>query len=305
MEPASRKPPMLVTMPSPISSTRFTRAGGATPVPRGAYNLALVGPWLAPLNTAMAPHAFRVLAAGVLAGLAGLVTSALHAQPGDDGQWVRAAKDYASTRYSALDQITAANVKNLKPAWTFDTGVYRGQEAAPLVVGDTMYVVTPYPNVLYALDLRRPGAVRWKYEPLPAAAAQGVACCDVVNRGAAYAGGLVVFNALDAQTVAVDARTGREVWRTTLGDVRRGETITMAPLIVGDTVLVGNSGGEMGARGWLTALDLRSGRQAWRAWSTGPDRDVLIGPAFTPFYTAEQGRDLGVSTWPSGAWKTG
>jgi PQQ-dependent dehydrogenase (methanol/ethanol family) len=255
---------------------------------------------------------------GVARTLVGLTVSALlavaalataprapHAQSADDGQWVRAAKDFASTRYSALDQINATNVKHLKPAWTFDTGILRGQEAAPLVVGDTMYVVTPYPNILYALDLRRPGAVRWKYEPQPAAAAQGVACCDVVNRGAAYAGGLVVFNTLDAHTVAVDALTGREAWRTKLGEINRGETMTMAPLIVRDRVLVGNSGGEMGVRGWLTALDLRTGRQLWRAWSTGPDRDVLIGSAFKPFYTGEQGRDLGVSTWPPEAWKTG
>jgi len=218
---------------------------------------------------------------------------------------VRAAKDFAATRYSALDQITTANVKDLKPAWTFDTGILRGQEAAPLVVGDTMYVVTPYPNILYALDLRRPGTLRWKFEPRPAAAAQGVACCDVVNRGAAYADGLVVFNTLDAHTVAVDAQTGRQAWRTKLGEISRGETMTMAPLVVRDKVLVGNSGGEMGVRGWLTALELRTGRIAWRAYSTGPDRDVLIGPSFKPFYTGEQGRDLGVATWPPDAWRTG
>src|SRR5919205_2854098 len=147
-----------------------------------------------------------------------------------------------------------------------------------------MYLVTPYPNVLYALDLRRGGALKWKYEPKPAAAAQGVACCDVVNRGAVYADGRVIFNTLDMHTVAVDARTGREVWKTKLGEINRGETMTMAPLIVKNKVLVGNSGGELGVRGWLTALDLGSGKIAWRAYSTGPDKDVLIGPNFKPFY---------------------
>jgi glucose dehydrogenase len=125
--------------------------------------------------------------------------------------------------------------------------VLRGQEAAPLVVGSTMYVVTPYPNILYALDLTKPGApAKWKYEPKPLAAAQGVACCDVVNRGAAYADGKIFYNTLDNQTVAVDANTGKEVWRTKLGDINNGETITMAPLVVKGKVLVGNSGGEMG-----------------------------------------------------------
>lgn len=224
----------------------------------------------------------------------------------EGGQWVRAAGDYASTRYSALAQITSANVKQLRLAWSFATGVRRGHEAAPLVVGDTMYVVTPYPNVLYALDLRAGrGTVRWKYEPKPAPAAQGVACCDVVNRGAAYADGRVVFNTLDAHTIAVDARTGHELWNTKLGEINRGETVTMAPLIVRDRVLVGNSGGELGVRGWLTALDLKTGAIAWRAWSTGPDRDVLIGPAFRPFYASDRVPDLGVTTWPPEAWRIG
>jgi PQQ-dependent dehydrogenase (methanol/ethanol family) len=224
----------------------------------------------------------------------------------DDGQWIRPARDYASTRYSALTEITAENVKRLRLAWTFSTGVNRGHEAAPLVVGATMYVVTPYPNFLYAFDLSRPGApTRWRYEPKPSASAQGVACCDVVNRGAVYARGKVIFNTLDVQTVAVDAETGREVWRTKLGDINRGESITMAPLVVKDRVLVGNSGGEFGVRGWLTGLDLDSGKIVWRAYHTGPDRDVLIGPGFKPFYAADQGKDLGISTWPPDAWRTG
>ena len=112
----------------------------------------------------------------------------------------------------------------LKLAWTFSTGVDRGHEAAPLVVGSTMYVVTPYPNTLYALDLKNAGAQKWKYEPKPAAAAQGVACCDVVNRGAVYAAGKIIYNTLDAHTVAVDAATGREVWNTRVGDFNKGET---------------------------------------------------------------------------------
>ena len=183
-----------------------------------------------------------------------------------------AARDYASTRYSELAQITTSNVAQLKPAFTFDTGVQRGHEGAPLVIGDTMYLQAPYPNYLYALDLSRPGAnVKWKFEPRPDAGAQGVACCDVVNRGVAYAAGKIFMNTLDAQTIAVDAKTGREIWRTKLGDVTKGETVTMAPLVVKNKVLVGNSGSELGVRGWLTALDTETGRIAWRAYATGPD----------------------------------
>ncbi|HEX4933966.1 MAG TPA: hypothetical protein VFV33_12345, partial [Gemmatimonadaceae bacterium] len=116
----------------------------------------------------------------------------------DDGQWVMPAKNHASTRFSGLTEITTANVRNLRQAWSFSTGVLRGHEAAPLVVGSTMYVVTPFPNILYAIDLTPPaGRLKWKYEPPTARAAQGVACCDVVNRGAAYADGKIIFNTLD------------------------------------------------------------------------------------------------------------
>jgi lanthanide-dependent methanol dehydrogenase len=224
----------------------------------------------------------------------------------DDGQWVMPAKNYASTRYSGLQQINAQNVRNLKPAFTFSTGLLNGHEAAPLVVNGTMYIVTPFPNYLHALDLTKPGApAKWTYKPKPEAAAQGVACCDVVNRGAAYDNGRIFYNTLDNHTVAVDAVTGKEIWKTKLGDINKGETITMAPLVVKGKVLVGNSGGEMGVRGWLTAIDAGSGRVAWRAYSTGPDKDVLIGPGFKPFYAMDRGKDLGVKTWPADAWKTG
>ncbi|MEA2723781.1 MAG: lanthanide-dependent methanol dehydrogenase [Gemmatimonadales bacterium] len=224
----------------------------------------------------------------------------------DNGQWTMPARNFASTRYSGLREVTPANVEQLRLAWSFSTGVTRGHEAAPLVVGNTMYVVTPYPNLLHALDLTKPGAPpKWTYKPGPMLAAQGVACCDVVNRGAAYAEGRIFYNTLDAHTVAVDAATGREVWKTRVGDINRGETITMAPLVVKGKVLVGNSGGEMGVRGWLTALDAKTGKVAWRAYHTGPDKDVLIGPRFKPFYAQDRGADLGVSSWPGDAWKIG
>jgi PQQ-dependent dehydrogenase (methanol/ethanol family) len=248
----------------------------------------------------------RGLVLGALLAAAAMGAMPARAQLADDGEWPMAARDYASTRYSPLDQITAANVRKLQVAFTFSTGVDRGQEAAPIVVGNTMYVVAPFPNYLYALDLTRPGApMKWKFEPNPDARSQGVACCDLVNRGVAYAGGRIFMNTLDGQAIAVDAATGKEAWRTRLGDIKKGETITMAPLVVKDKVLVGNSGGELGVRGWLVALDTKTGKEAWRAWSTGPDSDVLIGPGFKPFYAGDRGKDLGTKTWPGDAWKIG
>ncbi|MBL29126.1 MAG: PQQ-dependent dehydrogenase, methanol/ethanol family [Rhodospirillaceae bacterium] len=222
----------------------------------------------------------------------------------DDAQWVMPAKNYASTRFSGLENITPENAKQLQVAWTFSTGIATGHEAAPLVVGDTMYVVTPWPNLLYALDTTD-GALKWTYDPKVERAAKGVACCDVVNRGAAFYAGKIFYNTLDNHTVAVDANTGEEIWKTRLGDINRGETITMAPLVVKGKVLVGNSGGEMGVRGWLTALDATNGKIAWRAYSTGPDEDVLIGDDFKPFYDSDKGKDLGVKTWPPGRWEIG
>jgi lanthanide-dependent methanol dehydrogenase len=228
------------------------------------------------------------------------------AAPSDDGQWTMPAKNFASTRYSGLDEINTETVRNLQVAFTFSTGVNRGQEAAPLVVGSTMYVLSPYPNILYALDLTQPGApLKWQYNPKPTSAAQGVACCDVVNRGPTFAQGKVYFNTLDNHTVAVDAESGQEVWKEKLGDINTGETMTMAPVVVKDKVLVGNSGGEFGVRGWIQALDAKTGKMLWKAYSTGPDKEVLIGPAFKPFYDSDKGQDLGVKTWPPNAWEQG
>ncbi len=223
-----------------------------------------------------------------------------------DGQWIRATGDYANTRFSQLNQITATNVNRLGLAFTFSTGIPRGHEAPPLVVDNTMYIVTPFPNRLHALDLTKPGApLKWSYDPRPRSEAQGVACCDVVNRGAAFHDGRIYYNTLDNHVVAVDAETGGEVWKTKVGDINLGETMTMAPMIVKDKVIVGNSGGELGVRGWVMALDAGSGRVAWKAFNTGPDNDVLIGARFRPFYEMDRGADLGVSSWPPDAWRMG
>ncbi|HEX8172559.1 MAG TPA: methanol/ethanol family PQQ-dependent dehydrogenase [Thermoanaerobaculia bacterium] len=224
----------------------------------------------------------------------------------DDGQWTMAPKDYANTRFSALAQINTTNVARLRLAWTFSNGILRGQEAAPLIVNNTMYLVSPFPNHVTALDLTRVGGpVKWVYKPDVINSARGVACCDLVNRGAVFADGKIIFNTLDNQTIALDANSGAEVWKTRLGDINEGESITMAPLVVKDKVLVGNSGGEFGVRGWLQALDVRTGRTVWKAFASGPDADCLIGPGFHPFYALDRGTDLGVKTWPPEAWRHG
>jgi alcohol dehydrogenase (cytochrome c) len=221
-------------------------------------------------------------------------------------EWTFPGGDYATSRYSSLDQITAANVAQLRVSSTMSTGVLQGHEGTPLVVNNTMYVVTPYPNMLYAIDLTKPGgAVKWTYAPRPDERAVGIACCDIVNRGAAYANGRIYYNTLDAHTVAVDANSGKEVWKVKVGNIDIGETMTMAPLVIKNKVIVGNSGAELGVRGWVVALDAGNGKEVWRAYSTGPDRDVLIGPNFKPFYPDHRGADLGTKTWSGEQWKLG
>ncbi len=243
------------------------------------------------------------LGGGVVALMMALTAGRAAAQ--DDGQWTRPGKDLGATRYSGLTAITPANAGRLRPVWTFSTGVLGGHEGQPLVVDGTMYVVTPYPNVLYAFDLTKDDyPLRWKYRPDVSPASVGVACCDAVNRGAVYANGLIVYNLLDGHTVGIDARTGKERWKTKVADLARGETITMAPLVVKDRVLVGPSGGEFGIRGWLKALDLATGKVVWTARNVGPDSSVLARPGtFRPFY--DQGTELALRSWAGDTWQRG
>jgi len=222
----------------------------------------------------------------------------------DDKNWVMAAKNYDNTRFSNLNQINAGNVSKLQVAWTFSTGVARGQEEAPLVVNGTMYLMAPFPNKVFALDATT-GELKWIYEPNEDRGAQGEACCDVVTRGIGYDNGKIFVATLDGHAVALDASSGKELWVTQIGEVSKGETITMAPLVVKGKILIGNSGGEMGVRGWILALDEDTGKIVWKAFNTGPDKDVLIGPDFHPFYAGEKGKDLGVKTWPADKWKIG
>jgi PQQ-dependent dehydrogenase (methanol/ethanol family) len=223
----------------------------------------------------------------------------------DPKQWVMQTGNYANQRYSDLNQITKDNVGKLQVAWTFSTGVLRGHEGGPLIVGDVMYVHTPFPNVVYALDLNNDGAILWKYEPKQDPNVIPVMCCDTVNRGVAYADGKIILHQADTTLVALDAKTGEVKWSVKNGDPSIGETGTSAPVVVKDKVLVGISGGEFGVRGSITAYNLKDGSKAWRAYSMGPDSDTLLDPEKTTVLGKAVGKDSGTATWEGEQWKIG
>ena len=223
----------------------------------------------------------------------------------DANQWVMPTGNYANQRYSTLEQINATNVSKLHPIWSFSTGVLRGHEGGPLVIGNVMYVHTPFPNNVFALDLNDNGKVLWKYEPHQDPNVIAVMCCDTVNRGVAYGDGKIILNQADATTVALDAKTGKELWTVKNGDAAKGETMTMAPMIVKDKVYVGISGGEFGVQGRLTAYNLKDGSLAWKAASVGPDAELLVDPEKTTMMGKPIGANSSLSTWQGDQWKTG
>src|SRR6266849_55942 len=223
----------------------------------------------------------------------------------DANQWAMPTGDYANHRYSQLKQIKKDNVKNLRPVWTFSTGVLRGHEGAPLVIGDVMYVHSPFPNYVYALDLNNAGRIIWKYEPKQDPSVIPVMCCDTVNRGVAYADGKIILNQADAHVVALDAKTGKEIWRVANGDPKKGETMTSAPMIVKDKVIVGISGGEFGVLGRVTAYNLADGKMVWNAASVGPDDQIKFDPDKTMMMGKPVGKDSSVKTWQGDQWKIG
>ncbi|MET3354750.1 lanthanide-dependent methanol dehydrogenase XoxF5 [Xanthobacter autotrophicus] len=223
----------------------------------------------------------------------------------DPNQWALQTGDYANTRYSKLKQITADNVGKLQVSWTFSTGVLRGHEGSPLVVGDVMYVHTPFPNIVYALDLKNEGKIIWKYEPKQDPNVIPVMCCDTVNRGLAYADGKVFLHQADTKVVALDAQNGKVLWSAQNGDPKKGETNTATVIPVKDKLLVGISGGEFGVRCHMTAYDLKTGKQIWRAYSIGPDSDILVDPEKTTELGKPVGKDSSLKTWQGDQWKTG
>jgi len=253
----------------------------------------------------------KVLSAACVGAMATFAVGAAYAN--DDLQkmaqnpkdWVMPAGDYANTRYSKLNQINAGNVGKMQVAWSFSTGVLRGHEGGPLIIGNMMYVHTPFPNKVYALDLAQENKIVWKYEPKQDPNVIPVMCCDTVNRGVAYADGKIFLHQADTTLVALDAKTGQVVWSVKNGDPGKGGTGTSAPLVVKDKVLVGISGGEFGVQCHVTAYDLKSGKQVWRAFSEGPDDQIMVDPEKTTELGKPVGKDSSLKTWQGDQWKIG
>jgi PQQ-dependent dehydrogenase (methanol/ethanol family) len=247
-----------------------------------------------------------VLAVAFTAALPAVATAneELLKMQGNPKEWVMPTGNYANWRYSELKQITKSNVKDLQVAWTFSTGVLRGHEGGPLIIGNVMYVHTPFPNIVYALDLNNDGRVLWKYEPKQDPDTIPVMCCDTVNRGVAYGDGKIILHQADTTVVALDAKTGKVVWTAVNGDPKKGETGTSAPMVVKDKVLIGISGGEFGVRGSLTAYNLADGKRVWRAYSMGPDSDILFDDKTTEL-GKPVGKDSSLKTWQGDQWKIG
>ncbi len=228
-----------------------------------------------------------------------------------DENYVMPGKDYTGDNYSKMDEINTGNVKDLKVAWSFSTGVLNGHEGTPLVVNGKMYINTPFPNAVFALDLNNPGKILWQFKPKQDPAARSVACCDLVNRGVAYWPGddkmpaLILNNQLDGNTVALNAETGEMVWKVENSDIKVGSTLTIAPYVIKDEVLVGSSGAELGVRGYTTAYDVHDGAMKWRKYATGPDKEIGIGDDFNKDNPQYGQKGLGLSTWEGDAWKIG
>ena len=248
---------------------------------------------------------FPVAAAALLLPASASANKELLSLREDPANWIMPTGDYANTRFSKLDQINRDNVGDLQVSWTFSTGVLRGHEGGPLVMGDTMYIHGPFPNPVFALDLNDNGRVIWKYEPKQDPDTIPVMCCDTVNRGVAYAEGKIILHQADTTVVALDAKTGKVLWKAVNGDPKKGETGTSAPMIVKDKVFIGISGGEFGVRGSMTAYDLNTGDLVWRAYSMGPDSDTLMDPEKTTHLGEPVGKDSGTATWEGDQWKIG
>jgi len=226
----------------------------------------------------------------------------------DPNNWAMQAGDMYNQRYSKLAQINAQNVGKMQVSWMFSTGVLRGHEGSPLVVNGMMYIHTPFPNKVFAVDLDTQ-KIKWRYEPKQDVAVIAQMCCDTVYRGLAYAENKIFLQQADSNLVALDAGTGKVLWSVKNGDPKIGAVNTNAPHVFKDKVITGISGGEWGVRGFINAYDINTGKQVWKAYSVGPDAEMLIDPEKTMTWTdgamKPVGKDSSLKTWKGDQWKTG
>jgi PQQ-dependent dehydrogenase (methanol/ethanol family) len=258
-------------------------------------------------------HAPKALTLAVMASTLGFAGDAranadLEKKIADPANWAMQAGDMYNQRYSKLNQINKGNVGKMQVAWLFSTGVLRGHEGSPLVVNGMMYIHTPFPNKVFAIDLDTQ-KIKWRYEPKQDVAVIAQMCCDTVYRGLAYADDKIFLQQADSTLVALDAGTGKVIWSVKNGDPKLGAVNTNAPHIFKDKVITGISGGEWGVRGFLAAYDINNGKQVWKAYSTGPDSEMLVDPATTMTWTdgalKPVGTDSSLKTWQGDQWKTG
>ncbi len=224
--------------------------------------------------------------AAVLMVLAGL-TLALPGPAYSAAGWSIYGGDSANTRYSTLAQINTGNVNRLKVAWVLQLGTLEAQESTPLVIGDTLYVTTSSgPKHVFAVNAKS-GAIRWRYSPDIPPDVQQTTCCGLDSRGVAYAQGKVFVTRLDGYLVALDANTGKEVWKSQVVDYKQGAAITSPPTLAKNLVISGFAGGEYGVRGNISAFDQDSGREVWRTYT-------VPGPG-----------EPGNETWKGDSWQRG
>jgi PQQ-dependent dehydrogenase (methanol/ethanol family) len=262
---------------------------------------------MASFDKALFPALALALAIAAAPGTA-IANADLEKQIANSKNWAMQAGDMHNHRYSKLAQINAQNVGKMQVAWMFSTGVLRGHEGSPLVVNGTMYIHTPFPNKIFAIDLDTQ-KIKWRYEPKQDVAVIPQMCCDTVYRGLAYAENKIFLQQADSMLIALDAGTGKVLWSVKNGDPKVGAVNTNAPHVFKDKVITGISGGEWGVRGFLAAYDINTGKQVWKAFSTGPDDEMLMDPDKTMTWTdgalKPVGKDSSLKTWQGDQWKIG
>jgi PQQ-dependent dehydrogenase (methanol/ethanol family) len=248
------------------------------------------------------------LAISVASGLAGTASANddLRRLTADPANVAMPSITYNGWNYSTLNQINATNVKNLGVQWTFQIGILDQHEASPLVIGDTMYIASPKPNYVYALDLTKQGVIKWEFRPtMDVALATSQTCCGAQTRGLYYAEGKIFYSTLDGQNIGLDAKSGEQLWRTVGTDITRYEGMAGNNIVIGKLFIGGNEGGEGGARGKVQAYNIDTGRQQWVMYNMGPANEVGMGPKNRSFYADDKPATAALDSWWGDSWKRG